>query len=63
MIEDPDKYIDVFAEAGADIITVHAEACEHLQKTLNHIRKFSKTVGVSLNPSTSIVRIEHVLTS
>ncbi len=61
MIENPDKYIDAFAEAGADIITVHVEACEHLHKTLEHIRKFSKTVGVSLNPSTPIARVEHVL--
>ncbi|MDO9465480.1 MAG: ribulose-phosphate 3-epimerase [bacterium] len=61
MIENPDKYIDAFAEAGADIITVHVEACEHLHKTFDHIRKFSKTVGVSLNPSTPIVRIEHIL--
>ncbi len=61
MIENPDKYIGAFAEAGADIITVHVEACANLQKTLAHIRKFSKTVGVSLNPSTSIARIEHVL--
>ena len=61
MIENPDKYIDAFAEAGADIITVHVEASEHLHKTLDHIRKSSKTVGVSLNPSTPIARIEHVL--
>ena len=61
MIENPDKYIDAFAEAGADIITVHVEACANLQETLDHIRKLSKKVGVSLNPSTSIVRIQHVL--
>ena len=61
MIENPDKYIDAFAEAGADIITVHVEACEHLHETLDHIRRLSKKVGVSLNPSTSIARVEHVL--
>ena len=61
MIENPDKYIDAFAEAGADIITVHVEACTNLQKTLDHIRKLSKKIGVSLNPSTPVVRIEHVL--
>ena len=61
MIENPDKYIDAFAEAGADIITVHVEVCTNLQKTLTYIRKLSKGVGVSLNPSTPIVRIEHVL--
>jgi len=61
MIEDPDKYIDVFAEAGADIITVHVEACTNLKKIFDHIRKLSKIVGISLNPSTPIVRIEHVL--
>ena len=61
MIENPDKYIDVFAEAGADIITVHVEACTNLKKIFDHIRKLSKIVGISLNPSTPIVRIEHVL--
>ena len=61
MIENPDKYIDAFAEAGADIITVHVEVCTNLRKTFDHIRKFSKGVGISLNPSTPIVRIEHVL--
>ena len=61
MIENPDKYIDAFAEAGADIITVHVEACANLQETLDHIRKLSKRVGVSLNPSTPVARVEHVL--
>jgi len=61
MIENPDKYIDAFAEAGADIITVHVEACTNLQKTLDHIRKLFKRAGVSLNPSTPVARIEQVL--
>ncbi|MCB9593645.1 MAG: ribulose-phosphate 3-epimerase [Sandaracinaceae bacterium] len=52
MIEKPERYIDAFAEAGADVITVHAEACTHLHRTLQHIRSLGKLAGVSLNPHT-----------
>ena len=52
MIEHPERYIEAFAEAGADIITVHAEACTHLHRTLQAIRALGKKAGVSLNPHT-----------
>lgn len=58
MVTNPDEMIPWFAEAGADIITVHAEASAHLDKTLEHIRSFGVDAGVSLNPATS----ENVLT-
>lgn len=61
MIEDPDKYIDSFADAGADIITVHAEACLHLHQTLQKIKKHGIKAGVSLNPATPLNSIEWVL--
>ena len=53
MVSRPDDMIPWFANAGADIITVHAEVCPHLDKTLAAIRKLGKKAGVSLNPSTS----------
>lgn len=52
MIEEPERYIEAFAEAGADVITVHAEACRHLHRTLQSIRALGKKAGVSLNPHT-----------
>ncbi|MBX3275600.1 MAG: ribulose-phosphate 3-epimerase [Sandaracinaceae bacterium] len=52
MIVEPERYVDAFAEAGADVITVHAEACTHLHRTLQHIRSLGKMAGVSLNPHT-----------
>lgn len=52
MICDPDKYIDAFADAGADVITVHAEASTHLHRTLQAIRARGINAGVSLNPDT-----------
>ncbi len=52
MIVEPERYIDAFAEAGADVITVHAEACVHLHRTLQRIRALGKKAGVSLNPHT-----------
>src|SRR3989337_1180064 len=54
MIENPDKYICDFAKAGSDIITVHAEACIHLHRTVNFIKEQGKRAGVSLNPSTPL---------
>jgi ribulose-phosphate 3-epimerase len=53
MIVEPERYIAEFAEAGADIITVHAEACPHLHSVLQQIRSLGKKAGVSLNPHTS----------
>lgn len=61
MIENPDKYIDDFIEAGADILTVHSEACKHLHRTIQYIKKKGIKAGVSLNPATSLRDIEYVL--
>jgi ribulose-phosphate 3-epimerase len=52
MIVEPEKLIDAFAHAGADVITVHAEACVHLHRVVQHIRSLGKKAGVSLNPHT-----------
>ena len=62
MIAEPERYIDEFAGAGADVITVHAEATPHLQRAVSRIRELGKKAGVSLNPSTSLSAIEWVLT-
>jgi ribulose-phosphate 3-epimerase len=61
MISDPDKYIQAFVEAGANMLTVHAEATVHLDRTLNFIRSQNVGVGVSINPATPVSTVEHVL--
>ena len=61
MIAPCDPYIEAFAKAGSDIITVHAEAGPHLDRSLQHIRSFGKKAGVSLTPSTPEWAIEYVL--
>lgn len=61
MIEDADKYIDSFVDAGADIITVHIEASPHIHQTLHKIKKHGIKAAVSLNPATSIHTIEWIL--
>lgn len=61
MIQDPGRYIEEFAEAGADIITVHQEACLHLHRVVQQIKATGKQAGVSLNPATPIETIEHLL--
>lgn len=61
MVCNPDEMIPWFVEAGADIITVHAEVCPHLDKTLETIRQYGLKAGVSLNPSTSETCLEYVL--
>lgn len=61
MIVHPEKYIQRFAEAGADLITVHAEACTHLDRTIQEIRQAGVKVGVALNPATPLSAIEYVL--
>ena len=61
MITDPDSYIQVFREAGADIITVHAEVTTHLHRTLQAIRDMGARAGVSINPATPVGHIEEVL--
>lgn len=60
MITDPDRYIPVFAEHGADLITVHQEATLHLQRTLTLIRSLGKRAGVALNPATPLHVLEYV---
>lgn len=61
MIEDPDRYIPAFAKAGADYISVHAEACVHLHRTVHLIREQGAKAGVVLNPATPLAGIEYVL--
>ncbi|GLC87450.1 ribulose-phosphate 3-epimerase [Lysinibacillus piscis] len=61
MIENPDQYIEQFAKAGADYITVHVEACRHLHRTIQLIRSYGVKPGVVLNPHTPIETIQHVL--
>jgi ribulose-phosphate 3-epimerase len=61
MIVEPDKYIEAFADAGADVISVHVEAARHLQRTLTSIRKLGKRAGVVLNPQTHEDTIQYVL--
>ncbi len=61
MIEDPDRYIDAFIDAGSNIVTVHAEAVVHLNRTVNYIKGKGVKAGVSLNPSTPLSSIEEIL--
>lgn len=61
MIEKPDRYLEDFRDAGADIITVHVEACTHLHRTLTEIRRLGCKAGVSLNPATPVSVLENVL--
>jgi ribulose-phosphate 3-epimerase len=61
MIEDPDRYIEDFAKAGADWITVHVEAAKHLHRTIELIRSFGVKPGVVLNPHTPVESIQHIL--
>jgi ribulose-phosphate 3-epimerase len=61
MISDPDKYVPRFVEAGANMITVHAEATVHLDRTLNFIASHGVGVGVSINPATPLSAVEYAL--
>ena len=61
MIEDPGRYVRDFADAGADIISIHAEACTHLDRNLNQIHDLGLKAGVVLNPATPLSAIEWVL--
>lgn len=61
MIEDPDRYVQSFKDAGADILTVHYEACKHLHKTISYIKSLGMKAGVSLNPATNIDVLDYVL--
>lgn len=61
MVSNPDALIGEYASAGSDIITVHVEACQHLDRTLSYIREIGCKAGVSLNPHTQIDCLQHVL--
>src|SRR3990172_2395417 len=61
MIDNPDKFIPDFAKAGSDIITVHAEASRHLHRTIQYIKEQGIHAGVSLNPTTPLSVLEHIL--
>ena len=61
MIENPDQYIGEFANAGADMIVVHAEACTHLHRTIQSIHALGKKAGVALNPATSLSVLDYIL--
>ena len=61
MVEEPIRYIEDFANAGADLITVHAEACKHLNSTISRIKESGMKACVSLNPATSLTTLEYVL--
>lgn len=61
MIEDPDKYIDDFVTDNTEYITVHAEACTHINRTLQHIKSKGIKTGVALNPGTPVSMLDYVL--
>lgn len=61
MISNPDQYIKDFIKAGSNILSVHAETCPHLQRTINHIRELGTKPAVVLNPSTSLSTLEYIL--
>ena len=61
MIENPEIYLEDFAKAGADIITVHQETCPHLHSTIQEIHKLGVRAGVSLNPATPVSSIEEII--
>lgn len=61
MIEDPDRFVEDFVKAGADLITVHAEASVHLDRSINFIKESGAKAGVSLNPSTPLNVLDFVL--
>jgi ribulose-phosphate 3-epimerase len=61
MIEEPERYVDDFARAGADLIGVHVEACRHLHRVVQQIRAAGKRPSVTLNPATPVEAVRHVL--
>ena len=61
MIEDPDRYLEAFADAGATYLTVHQEACRHLHRTVARIRELGMRPGVALNPATSLETVRDVV--
>ena len=61
MIENPDKYVEQFAKAGADLITIHAEVCTDIKSSIKKIRECSCKVGISINPETSLDTIKEII--
>lgn len=61
MIEQPDRYVKAFHDAGADILTVHLEACTHLHRTLQQIKELGMKAGVAVNPHTSVELLKPIL--
>ncbi|NCB91628.1 MAG: ribulose-phosphate 3-epimerase [Clostridia bacterium] len=61
MVEEPGRYIQAFKECGADQLTIHAEACRHLDGTLRDIKAAGMKAGIALNPGTSLHELDHVL--
>lgn len=61
MIIEPDKYIQAFKDAGAEVLTVHYEACTHLHRTLQHIKSLNMKAGVAINPHTPISVLEDII--
>lgn len=61
MIEDPDRYLENFSQAGADLITVHVETCPHLHRTVQRIKELGVKAGVTLNPATPLGTLEEIL--
>ena len=59
MVVDPDRYVEDFRKSGADIITVHAEACTHLDRVVNHIKETGAKAAVALNPATPLSALEY----
>ncbi len=62
MIIDPDRYVEAFKKVGADILTVHYEACTHLHRTIQNIHSHGMKAGVSLNPHTPVSVLEEIIT-
>lgn len=63
MIEEPSRFVEEFAKAGADIITVHYEADRHIDRTINYIKSFGVKVGIALNPATPVDCIKHLVSN
>ena len=61
MVQEPIRYVEAFKEAGADLVTVHLEACENVEKTISKIRECGMKVGLSICPETSEKEVEHLL--
>jgi ribulose-phosphate 3-epimerase len=61
MIQKPERLLPNFAQAGADILTVHVETCPHLHRTVQHIKELGVKAGVTLNPATPLVALEEIL--